>query len=229
MVFAEDDIGHTLRLGLRFRDRQMDFHRRGLPRGGRPGHIPMTGRELEGPGVPPARIDPAPGPDMNPAGGSDVRIRLDFLGPAVDAGRRDIDLVRGVERHPLAVRRPDRAVAAIPPGRKLDRPAVDLAVPIRAPNPDDIRRIVSAEVEKPGVWNADLANIRTKIEKFPFVKSASVSRMLPAGIRVDIVERIPAAIVHLKTGDFLIDGEGAILSVLETRRALGGARAGARN
>ena len=77
---------------------------------------------------------------------------------------------------------------------------------------DDIRRIVASEVEKPGVWNADLADIRLKIEKFPFVRSASVSRMLPAGIRVDVVERIPAAVVHLKSGDFLIDGEGAILS-----------------
>ncbi len=79
-------------------------------------------------------------------------------------------------------------------------------------NADDIKRVVAADVEKPGVWNADLADIRVKIEKFPFVKTASVSRMLPAGIRVDIVERVPAAIVHLKTGDYLIDGEGAILS-----------------
>lgn len=77
---------------------------------------------------------------------------------------------------------------------------------------DDIRRIVASEVEKPGVWNADLANIRVKIEKFPYVKAASVSRMLPAGIRVDVMERIPAAVVHLRSGDFLIDGEGAILA-----------------
>ncbi len=79
---------------------------------------------------------------------------------------------------------------------------------------EDIRRIVSSETEKPGVWNADLADIRLKIEKFPFVKSASVSRMLPAGIRVDVVERVPQAIVHLKAGDFLVDGEGTILSAM---------------
>jgi hypothetical protein len=78
--------------------------------------------------------------------------------------------------------------------------------------PEDIRRIVVSEVEKPGVWNADLADVRVKIEKFPFVKSASVSRMLPAGIRVDVVERVPAAVVHLKGGDFLVDGEGTILA-----------------
>ena len=79
---------------------------------------------------------------------------------------------------------------------------------------EDIRRIVVSETEKPGVWNADLADIRLKIEKFPFVKTASVSRMLPAGIRVDVVERVPQAIVHLKAGDFLVDGEGTILSAM---------------
>src|SRR4051794_31534936 len=48
---------------------------------------------------------------------------------------------------------------------------------------DDIKRLVAGSVEKTGVWNADLGDIRTKIEKYPFVKSAAVSRILPAGIR----------------------------------------------
>lgn len=84
---------------------------------------------------------------------------------------------------------------------------------------DDIRRIVTSETEKPGVWNADLADIRVKIEKFPFVKSASVSRMLPAGIRVDVVERIPAAIVHLRGGDYLVDGEGTVLATAANEKS----------
>lgn len=77
---------------------------------------------------------------------------------------------------------------------------------------DDIRRVVASSVEKRGVWNADLADIRAKVEKFPFVKSASVSMVLPAGIRVSVIERIPTAIVHLKSGDVFVDAEGAILS-----------------
>ena len=77
---------------------------------------------------------------------------------------------------------------------------------------EDIRRIVAASVEKPGVWNADLGDIRAKVEKFPFVKSAAVSMVLPAGIRVNVTERVPAAIVHLNSGNFLVDGEGTILS-----------------
>lgn len=86
-------------------------------------------------------------------------------------------------------------------------------------SPDDIRRIVTAAVERPGVWNADLADIRTKVEKFPFVKSAAVSRVLPAGIRVNVIERIPAAVIHLTSGNYLVDGEGAILATVKTTEA----------
>lgn len=77
---------------------------------------------------------------------------------------------------------------------------------------DDVRRIVTSGTEKSGVWNADLADIRVKLEKFPFVKSASVTRSLPSGIRVDIVERVPQAVVRLRSGDFLVDGDGTILA-----------------
>ena len=77
---------------------------------------------------------------------------------------------------------------------------------------EDIRRIVTTNTEKSGVWNADLPAIREKIEKLPFVKAAAVSMALPAGIRLNIVERIPQAIVRLNGGDFLVDGEGVILA-----------------
>src|SRR5207248_2126787 len=62
---------------------------------------------------------------------------------------------------------------------------------------DDIRKAVTTSAAQTGVWNADLGDIRTKIERFPFVRSAAVSMQLPAGIRVNVVERIPAAIVRL--------------------------------
>ena len=77
--------------------------------------------------------------------------------------------------------------------------------------PDEVVKLVKSSVEKPGVWNADLAEIRLKIEKFPFVKSAAVARTLPAGIRVDITERIPAAIVQLNAGKYLFDVDGTML------------------
>ncbi len=80
---------------------------------------------------------------------------------------------------------------------------------------EDIQRIVASSVEKPGVWNADLSDIRSKIEKFPFVKSAAVSMTLPAGIRVNIIERIPVAVVQLKSGKYLVDGEATLLTAVK--------------
>lgn len=79
----------------------------------------------------------------------------------------------------------------------------------------DIERIVSIQSEKSGVWNADLAEIKQKIERVVFVKNAAVSQVLPNGIRVDIRERVPMAIVKLANGDHLVDGEGVVLAPVE--------------
>ena len=88
---------------------------------------------------------------------------------------------------------------------------VDVRGTERAPR-EDIARIASNAAEKSGIWNADLDEIRARIEKLPFVKTASVSRVLPGGLSVHIVERIPIAIVKLAGGDMLIDNEGNILA-----------------
>lgn len=77
---------------------------------------------------------------------------------------------------------------------------------------EDIERVAANLAEKPGVWNADLGEIKAKIEKIPFVKSASVSRILPSGIRVEIVERVPIAVVRLSNGEMLVDEEANILA-----------------
>lgn len=81
----------------------------------------------------------------------------------------------------------------------------------RAPG-DDIRKIVLSSTEKTGVWQADLPAIRERIEKMPFVKTAAVSMSLPSGIRVNVIERVPVAIVRLSGGDYLVDNEGVILA-----------------
>ena len=81
---------------------------------------------------------------------------------------------------------------------------------------EDVKRLVTATVEQPGVWNADLELVREKLEKFPFVKSAAVSRALPSGVRISITERVPAAVVHTKTGNYLVDGEGVMLAAVKT-------------
>jgi cell division septal protein FtsQ len=88
---------------------------------------------------------------------------------------------------------------------------IDVAGTSRA-STDDIRRIVSSETQKTGVWNADLPDIRQKIEKLPFVRVAAVSRALPNGLRVVVTERVPIAVVKVSTGNFLIDADGEMLA-----------------
>ena len=96
----------------------------------------------------------------------------------------------------------------------FDLRAVEVRGTSRASN-SDIEKIVRANAERTGVWNADLLEIKQKIEKVTFVKTASVTRDLPSGITVKVNERIPVAIVHIGGADFLVDGEGDVLASTE--------------
>jgi cell division septal protein FtsQ len=78
----------------------------------------------------------------------------------------------------------------------------------------DIEKIVSAQTEKSGVWNADLKDIKDKVERLDFVKLAAVSRVLPDGVRVNVIERQPKAVVRINGGDFWADEEGTILALV---------------
>jgi cell division septal protein FtsQ len=76
----------------------------------------------------------------------------------------------------------------------------------------EIERIVLAETEKSGTWNADLDGIKGRVEKLAFVKSASVSRVLPGNVRVVVIEKQPAALVELPSGPTLVDENGAVIA-----------------
>lgn len=80
----------------------------------------------------------------------------------------------------------------------------------------DIERLVSAQSARSGVWNADLQDIKARIEKLSFVKTAAVSRILPNGLRVTVNERVPQAIVRMSSGDYLVDEEGVVLARAES-------------
>lgn len=92
--------------------------------------------------------------------------------------------------------------------RKIDVRGVSRA------SKSEIEKIVEAQSERVGVWNADLSQIKEKVEKLAYVKSAAVSRVLPDGVRVNIIERIPKAIVRIEGGDFWVDEDGAILGLV---------------
>lgn len=78
----------------------------------------------------------------------------------------------------------------------------------------DIENIVTSQTEKSGAWNADLNIIKDRVEKLAFVKTAAVSRVLPDGVRVNLIERVPKAIVRINGGDFWADDEGVILALV---------------
>jgi len=76
---------------------------------------------------------------------------------------------------------------------------------------DDIERIVRSYSEKSGVWNADLKAIKNDVEKISLVKTVVVSRALPDSLRVNVIERVPKAVVRTSAGDFWADEDGIIL------------------
>lgn len=80
---------------------------------------------------------------------------------------------------------------------------------------DAIEGVVRSESERPGVWRSDLFEIKSKIEKLPYVKSATVTRVLPNGLRVQVAERIPVALVLRGGTEYFVDSEGTVLGVGE--------------
>lgn len=94
----------------------------------------------------------------------------------------------------------------------FDVKAIEINGVHRVPK-DEIERIVRRQTEKSGVWNADLVEIKTDVEKMMLVKSAVVSRVLPDAVRVNVIERQPKAIVRIDGGDFLADEDAVILGI----------------
>jgi cell division protein FtsQ len=76
---------------------------------------------------------------------------------------------------------------------------------------DDIQTIIRKEVEKTGVWKADLKGINTRLEHLPWVRTAIVSRVLPDGVRVRVSEREPRAVVRTASGRFRWVDDDAVL------------------
>jgi cell division protein FtsQ len=76
---------------------------------------------------------------------------------------------------------------------------------------EEVQALVRKEVEKTGVWKADLNGMNTRLEKLPWIRTAVVSRVLPDGIRVRITERVPRAVVRTASGRFRWIDDDAVL------------------
>lgn len=77
---------------------------------------------------------------------------------------------------------------------------------------DAIERVVRHDVGETGVWRADLAELSGHLERLPWVRTAVVTRVLPDGIRVRVVEREPRLVVRTSAGRFIwVDDDGVFL------------------
>jgi cell division septal protein FtsQ len=71
---------------------------------------------------------------------------------------------------------------------------------------------VRQDVKQTGVWRADLLQVSNHLEQLPWVRKAVVTRVLPDGIRVRIVEREPQLVVRTSGGRFVwVDDDAVFL------------------
>lgn len=77
-----------------------------------------------------------------------------------------------------------------------------------------IEKIVSMSSEHTGVWKADINLIKIEIEKLRFVKTASVSKVLPNKFRIIVNERVPKAVARIDGKDFWVDKDALVLGLI---------------
>ncbi len=82
--------------------------------------------------------------------------------------------------------------------------------------PEPVQRMFEADFGKP-LADIDLESRRTDLLGLQWIRGATISRIWPDRIWVDVIEREPVAFLRLKTGrrsGTLIDREGALLDAL---------------
>jgi cell division septal protein FtsQ len=92
----------------------------------------------------------------------------------------------------------------------LEEAKIDVRGINRVPK-DKVLDIVKTKSTK-GVWNADVSEIKSEIEKLVFVKNAVVSRVLPDGLRVRVDEREVFAVARINSVDYWVDKDAVVLS-----------------
>jgi cell division protein FtsQ len=75
---------------------------------------------------------------------------------------------------------------------------------------EEIKAIVRDGVAPTGVWRADLDAISRELKKVAWVREAVVSRVLPDGLRVRVMEREPRAVMRTAAGKFVWVDEDAV-------------------
>jgi cell division protein FtsQ len=76
----------------------------------------------------------------------------------------------------------------------------------------DMLPIFGADIGK-NIFFIHLGDRRKELEQIPWIKSATVMRILPDRIRVQVVERTPIAFVRVGQQIELVDGDGVLLTM----------------
>lgn len=94
--------------------------------------------------------------------------------------------------------------------------AVDVSGTSRV-SADEVKTVVRRTAHSTGVWRADLDALSREIERLPWVRHAIISRVLPDGLRVRIVEREPRAVVRTSEGRLIwVDDDAVALGTLQS-------------
>ena len=93
--------------------------------------------------------------------------------------------------------------------------SIDVSGTSRVPA-EEITAVTRRAVSRTGVWRADISAISADLQRLPGVRRAIVTRVLPDGLRVRIIERVPVAVVRTSAGHFLwVDDEGIALGEMK--------------
>jgi len=82
-------------------------------------------------------------------------------------------------------------------------------------NTKEVLNLIPVE-EGQNITNIDLEKIKKAIEKHPFVKTALISRKFPSALQIDVVERVPVAIISGAQKIYTVDKDGVLLPVLKS-------------
>lgn len=86
---------------------------------------------------------------------------------------------------------------------------------------EEVGTIVRRRAVSTGVWKTDLDAISRELGQHPWVRTAVVSRVLPAALRVRLTERTPMAVVRTSAGRLVwVDEDGVMLGAVAPTAAL---------
>jgi len=74
----------------------------------------------------------------------------------------------------------------------------------------DINKLVSKNKTK-SIFNYKIKNIKNNIEKIPFIKTVYISIKIPNKLEIQIIEKVPIALILNNENKFLIDSDGNLL------------------